>query len=263
VGRALELLAGSATAPSTTFTALTAFTGTTFNVRSFGEGGRAWLAQMWADHQVAGAFRIRSPRMHDNVQGVRLQSAIGRVQPLLPPHTRQPVYPSDQLTAEITGSAVAGDAEVGAALIYYEDLPGIDAQLASPEDVLPNIAHVVGVLNSISKAATIGFSGEEAIDENDLLKSGKSYAILGAYTDVEASVVRYRGPATGNLGVGLPGEPDLAHHTTQWFVSISESLGLPCIPVFNAGDRDNTLIDVGGDENAATVIVTTILAELG
>lgn len=262
MGRALEVIAGSATAPGATLTAMTAFAGNTYTVRSFPFESRAELLQAWADAQAAGTFRVRSPRLHDNVQGLRFDTQAGVVHPLLPYVARQPLFPQDQLTAEIAGSATAGDAEVGVLLVYYEDLPGIDARLFNVDEVLARVVNIVPVFNSISKGASIGYSGEEAIDENDLLKANTEYAILGGYVDTEVAVVRIRGPETGNLGLGFPGDTDVDHVTANWFAWLSMQSGLPCVPVFNAANRDNTLIDVGGDENSATVGVTTILAEL-
>lgn len=263
MGRALELVSGSATAPGATLTAMTAFSGNSFNIRSFPFESYAALVQAWADNQAAGVLRYRSARMHDAAQGLRFSTVAGRVQPLLADQVKQTLYPQDAITAEISGSAVAGDVEVGCFLAYYDDLPGVEAQLFAPEEIFGRIKNYAAVFNSIAKGAAGGYSGEESIDENASLKANTLYAILGGYTDTEVAAVRYRGPFAGNLGLGFPGEPDIAHVTNDWFVSLSQQLGKPCIPVFNSADRGNTLIDVAGDENAATVLVTTVLAELG
>lgn len=263
MGRALEVIGASATAPGATLTAMTAFSGNSLTVRSYPFEADAFLLQAWADVQAAGTFRVRSSRLHDQVQGLRFDTQIGIVEPYLPPGFRQRLFPQDVLTAEIAGSAVAGDVEVGALLAYYEDLPGVDAQLLRYEEVLGRAVHLLTVENSLSKAASGGYSGEEAITADfDVLKANTLYAILGYFVDTEVGIVRYRGADTGNVGVGGPGEPGIIHETKEWFARLARVYDLPLIPVFNAANADGFLIDVGGDENAATVVVTTILAEL-
>ena len=82
MGKAFELIAGFVTAPSTTFTALTMATGSSLTVRNAPLGSEVRLLQCWSDQQTAGNIRIRSPKLHDNVQGIRLFSVASEVEPL-------------------------------------------------------------------------------------------------------------------------------------------------------------------------------------
>lgn len=264
MGRALEVLTGIATAPSTTFTALTAASGNTFTVRNFPFEGDARLLQAWVDSQADGELRVRSPRMHDQVQGLRLGHITSIVQPLMPWGFSQPLFPQDGLTVELTGSGTGGDIETACLLVYYEDLPGIDAMLMHPAEVLGRVQHVLSVENTLALGTSGGYSGEEAIDaEFDLLKANTLYAILGGYVEDECAVIRYRGPDFGNLGVGFPGIDADPQHTTDWFVKLSRHYDLPLIPVFNSANKSNVLIDGAQDENGTDVTVITLLAELG
>lgn len=263
MGRALEVIAGQATAPGTTFTALTMNSGNSLTIRNAPLDSMVWLLQVWADVQGAGTLRIRSPKLHDNVQGLRFDTTVSDVVPLLPEGARQRLVPQDVLVAEITGSAGAGDIEAAAMLIYYDNLPGTDARLARWSDIANRIVNLVTVENTIATGTAGGYSGEEALNaEFDLLKANTDYALLGYLVDTECNVVRWRGADTGNLGVGGPGNETFRHVTAQWFKRLSIAHDLPLIPVFNSANKAGILVDVHQDENGADVTVTSILAEL-
>lgn len=261
---AIEVLTGYVTAPSTTFTAWTMASGNSLTIRNAPIDEGTWLINAWADNQSAGTLRIRSPKLHDNVQNLRLDVTASDVVPLLPLGFRQRLIAQDTLTVEQTGSGTAGDIETGALLIYYEDLPGIDARLESwTEELRRRIIQYVTVENTIATGTSGGYSGEEALNtEFDLLKANTDYALLGYLVDAECAVVRWRGADTGNLGVGGPGNEALRSVTNEWFIRLSVETGFPCIPVFNSANKAGILVDVAQDENGTDVTVTSILAEL-
>lgn len=264
MGAALELLTGFAVAPGTTFTSLTMAAGNSATVRNAPLERRVLLLQAWVDAQGAGTFRIRSPKLHDNVQGIRLDTTPGYPVPLLPWGHVQRLIPQDTLTLELTGSAAAGDIETACMLLYYEDLPGVSARFVDKSTVLARTQNLVAVENTITPGTAGGYSGEEPINaEFDLLKANTDYALLGYLVDTECACVRWRGADVGNLGVGGPGDPDLRWLTKEWFVLLSERYGLPLIPVFNSANKSGILVDVAQDENGAAVTVTSIFAELG
>lgn len=271
MGAALELLTGFVTAPSTTQTALGMATGNSLTIRAALADSPVKLLTAWVDAQLRGLLRIRSPKMHDNVQGIRLGTNATEVQPLIDPMFAQRLYPQDTLTVDLSGSATGGDIETAAMLIYYPDLPGQAGRFARPEDIRSKIRHVVTVENSIATGTAGGYSGEEAINADfDLLKANTDYALLGyvvspvaGQTDGECACVRWRGVDTGNLGVGGPGSDTDKHLTRNWFVGLSERTGLALIPIFNMANRSGILVDVAQDENGLDVLVHSIFAELG
>lgn len=260
---ACELLTGFVTAPGATITALTMASGNTLQVRSGGQGGNARILQAWTDVQTAGVFRVRSPRLHDNVQGIRYATVASDTAELLPPGGGQLLYEQDTLTAELSGSAVVGDIETACLLVYYENLPGATARLETHDAILPRIVNYVTIENTLALGIAGGYSGEEALNaEFSLLKADTDYALLGYVVSAECAAVRYRGVDTGNLGIGGPGNVKRRDATSEWFIRLGRQSGLPTIPILNSQNVGGTLIDGAQDENGTDVTVNTILAEL-
>jgi len=264
MGRALEIIAGFATAPSTTFTALTMASGNSLTVRNAPLDSDVRLLQAWALNQTAGVLRIRSPKLHDNVQGIRLDVTAGDAKPLFPWGISQKLWPQDVLIAELTGSATTGDIEQAAMLVYYANLPGSDARLAAAEDVIRRGVNLVTVENTITNGTAGGWSAEEAINaEFDLLEANTDYALIGYLIDAECTAVRWRGADTANLGVGGPGDELGRDWTSEWFLRLSRLFNIGLIPVFNSANKAGILVDLADDENATAHTVTSILVELG
>jgi len=263
MGLGLEVIAGQATAPSSTFTGLTMNAGNTLTIRNAALNADVRLVEMWAKNQVAGVFRVRSPKLHDNVQGIRVRNPAAAAIEMLPWDTYQKLVPQDTLIAEITGSAVGGQFEQGALLIYYSDLPGQQARLTTIADVQKRGVNIFTVESTITPGAAGGYSGAQAINANfDLFKANTDYALLGYRVDVRCTVVRWLGADTGNLGVGGPGEPSIADITANWFTNLSRSQNLPLIPVFNSANKQGITVDIMQDQAAAGVVVSSLMVEL-
>ena len=269
-GAAQELLTGFVTAPDTTQTALTMATGNSATIRNAALASKVKLLTCWVDVQLRGIFRIRSPKMHDNVQGLRFDTIASEMQPNFSPMFPQTLFPQDTLTLDLSGSATASDIETACLLVHYEDLPGQSGRFTDPAGVKARMVNLVTVENSLATGTAGGYSGEEALNADfDLLKANTDYALLGyllspvaGQTAGECACVRWRGADTGNLGVGGPGSDTERWLTSRWFVWLSEQAGLPCIPIFNSANRAGILVDAAQDENGVDVLVTTILAEL-
>ncbi len=262
-GPALNTVHSAGTAIGATLAATTILAGDSFQIQNQDMTKKALLLNVWADVQVAGELRVRSPKFHDNVDGFRTATMIGIVEPLMPWGVPQRIYPQDVLAVDLAGSAVAGDVESVALLQYYEDLPGTSARFISPEQLAARALNILSVRNSITAAAGPAYSGSEAINaEVDLMKANTDYALIGYAVAVEACTVCWRGPDTGNLRVSGPAEPALWHETRNWFVSLSRAYGLPLIPVINSANKGATLVDCVQDENAAAVTLVSYFAEL-
>ena len=261
---AVELVAAMGTAIGATIANINAVSGDTLVVRNTGNNAiPARLLQVWADVQAAGTARVRSPRMHDNVQGLRFDTVIGDPRPLMPWGVSQPVYPGDTLVAELGGSAVAGDIETLCLLNYYPDLPGVAGNFITFEQLQQRLLHVFTVENTLATGTAGGWSGAEAINaEFDQWRSGEVYALIGYLVDTECAAVAWRGGDTGNLRVGGPGDETERELTADWFMRLSRSFNLPLIPTFRADNKAGILVDAVQDENGADVTVTSIFALL-
>jgi len=260
---ALEFISGRATAPGTTFTTLTPNTGDSFTIRNAPIGSKIFLVNAVVFSNSSGVLRIRSPKLHDNAQGIRLRHNSGNPQPLLPFNIQQALYPQDLLTAEITGSATSGQIEVAGLWIYYADLPGVASRFIDVGTLKSRAVNIFNVESSLTLGTTGDYSGQKVINSDfDLFKANTDYALLGAMVDTNVLAIGYRGADVGNLRVAVPGHSDKKDLTREWFVKLSESLALPLIPVFNSANKSGILIDAVGNQASTSVNVTSVFAEL-
>ncbi len=261
MGKALTVVTGRVTNPGATLTALTPNTGDSFTVRSFPFGSSAYIDNVWAQEATAGVVRIRSPRLHDANQAIRERVIITNPRPLLPYELRQPLYPQDVLTFELSGGGAETD--MASILQYYEDLPGIDARLATYEEVRSRIVNLAGMEVQAATSATAGqYGGTVALNATfDNWKRNVDYAVLGYLVDATVCTVGITGPDTGQLRVGGPGTTE-AIVTADWFVENAKATGAAYIPVINAANIAATLLDLAGTTVSTTVNVTLNVAEL-
>lgn len=262
-GVALELLCGFVTAPSTTQTALTMATGDSLTLRATDKDKLVRLLAPWTDQQTAGSLRIRSPRLHDNREGIRLRSVSSEVYPLWGLDVAQRLYQNDTLAVDLSGSAVAGDIETAVLPILYDDVQGAAARFISVDELMKRGTNVLAIENTLSLGTAGGWSGSEAINsEYDPMKANTDYALIGYNTDTEAAAIAWRGADTSNYRIGGPGHELNKSVTRDWFIRLSEMLGLPLICVFNSNNRAAIQIDGAQDENGADPLVNSIFVEL-
>src|SRR5262249_54525821 len=261
MGKALAVVTGRVTNPGATITALTANTGDSFTVRSFPFGSNAYIDNVWAQEATAGVVRIRSPRLHDVAQGIRERVIITNARPLLAYEARQPLYPQDVLTFELSGGGAETD--LACMLHYYEDLPGIDARLISFEEYNSRVVNLAGMEVQATTSATAGqYGGTVALNATfDNWKRNVDYAILGYLSDTAGGVLGITGPDTGQLRVGGPLTTQ-AIVTADWVVENATAGQERDIPVVNAANIAATLLDVTSTATSATVNVTLNVAEL-
>lgn len=263
MGRGMEIVTGFATAPSATITPLTMGSGDSLTVRNAPFDKNVWLLNLWAANQVAGILQVRSPKLHDNVQGIRYRIDASDPIGLMPQGAWQRLTPQDTLIAEISGSAVGGQIEQGQALIWYSDLPGSNARLANWADIVNRIVNYLTVEVAITPGATGGYSGQVAINATfDLLQANTDYALLGGVVDVRCAAVRVTSPDFANFGVGFPGYMPNRNFTARWFKDMNLMLGVPTIPIFNSANKNGTLVDIVQDQTGNAVNVNLIVAQL-
>lgn len=261
MGAAMEVITGRAVNPSSTFTAVTMGTGDSNAIRNFLPGQSAFLTDFWALGATKGNVRIRSPRLHDNVQGIKASYAAATPVSVYNEWCQELLYAQDSLTIELTGDAA--DTDMTSLLIYYTDLPGAAARLYSWEAIEPRIQHVMGTEVDITTGGTKGdYGGAVAINATfDQFKANQDYAILGYVTDTAMCTVGVRSADFGNLRVGGPGTNNKLD-TRDYFIRMSKQNGVPMIPVFNAANKAGTLVDVVHNTTATAVTVTFLCAQL-
>src|SRR5881392_2023527 len=99
-GPALDTIVVTGTAIGATLVAGTVAAGDTLQIKNQNGNVPAYLLQVWSDHQVAGIVRVRSPKFHDNVDGIRFRALIGDLSPQIPFGAKQALFPQDVLTVE-------------------------------------------------------------------------------------------------------------------------------------------------------------------
>ena len=263
MGKAMEVLTGYVTAAGTTLTALTMLAGNSLTIRAAKEGSKVWLLGAWANAQGDGYLQIRSPRLHDNVEGMTFAVEASNCRPLIPIGCRQELISQDTLIAMLAGSATASDIDYACLVIYYEDLPGVEGRFITWDEYVERAKNIISVRNTLTLDTDGTYDGEEAINaEYDLLKANTDYALLGCHVRDNSALVRYRGTDTGNLGVGVPAGVGEQWISGAYFAHLARFTGLACIPVINSANKSNMLIDGCATENDVTQEVSTNLVEL-
>jgi hypothetical protein len=265
MGKALNVVSCRATAPGVAaFAAGTYNSGDSGAVRNAAQGSNIQLIEAWQNNNAAGFGRIRSPRLHDNVSGIHFVVPASQPQPVLGRPFNQKLYSQDVLINELEGSAVGGQIEVQAMLIYYEDLPGCSGVFIDNAFLLDRMVNIVTVQTTQAFGATGDYTGQTAINAtDDQLKANTWYAILGHIVSGRCALVGVRGPDTGQIRFGCPGDVANPLLTRSWYQDLSFRYGMPLIPCINAANKGATFVDGVQDQAAGAVTTTTILAELG
>lgn len=260
MGAIWEVITGRATNPAA-LTALTMNTGDTASIRSYGDGATYLLENAWAQNATAGFVRVRSPRMHDSTQSIRLVANAALPKALMPLGSEQRVYQTDALTLEIQG----GGAEVDAAafLMYYGNVSSGGGRFAMWEQIKPLIRNYLTVQVDVAGPTTSGdwSAGTDFDNFTDLLHADTHYAVLGYTLDTASLAVALRGPDTGNYRVGGPGELN-ADETRGWFKRLSQEHGTPHIPVISSQNKGATQAFVARVGAGGTINVAFNMVEL-
>lgn len=263
MGFALDTISGFVTAPGNNFTAWTTAVGDSMQIRNSNPAKRTLLLEMWGYNQAAGTLRVRSPKLHDNVQGIRAALVANQSDYLLGYPVTQTLYPQDVLIAEQTGTATAGQIESGGLLVYYEDLPGVAGRFIDGPGIQKRGVNVVNVELAMTPGAAGGYSGQLALNAQfDLLQANTDYACVGYVVSARASSVSLRGPDTGNLRCSGPAEPLKRNETCEWFWKLSDWTGIALMPIINSANKAGTFSDTVQNQAATALTVNWIFVQL-
>jgi len=257
--RTLQTMAGFFTAAGAGTNPATPAPGDSFAVASF-TNGRAYLENVSASGATTDFVRMRSPRLHDANQGLRLFTGATKQRNLLPWGMNETLYSSDVPTVEIDATAAGSG---GILLTYgYDDLNGGNPRLDVWPSIQPRIVHVSGVEVDVTSGA-IGAWGNSAPINGlfDNFEAGADYAWLGWMCNAPCLGIALTGKDTSNFKVGGPGDGDPIK-TREYWINASSETGRPFIPIIAANNKAGTILQ-NVDSAAGTVVkVTLILAQL-
>lgn len=258
---ALQQNVGFSTAAGAGTGVVTPNGGDTFNVANFSLTSQAYLDQIWANGATTDFIRVRSPRLHDANQGIRLTPGTVFSLPMLPWELDQPLYPSDTPTVEIDATG-AGTGAI-AAIYRYQDLPGVNPRYATWDEISSRVVAVSGVSVALGAIGAIGaYSAGAAINSSfDNFEAGADYALLGYEMLASRLAIAIQGQDTGNLRIGGPGISD-PRTTRNWFVEAGKQGGSPYIPIIAANNKGSTFVFQADNAASAATVVTLIMAEL-
>lgn len=235
--------------------------GDTFVIQQPNPGSKCWLDGIWVQGASTDWISVRSARMHDANQGIRLRVGGLQQKDLLPGGIVQQMYPVDSpvVTIDETGAATGA-----ISLLYrYDDLGGSNPRLAGWNDIASRIKAISGVDVLLNAAGAIGaYSAGVAINSTfDNFQANADYALLGYLCPVAGLTLSIIGQDTGNLKMGGPMSTDPVV-TANWFVQQAEGIGVPYIPIINANNKGSTLVAQVANSAIAAQTVTLLMAEL-
>jgi len=263
MGVALEHISGS-NGNNAGLTNLTMNTGDSLTIRAQTDLTKnIWMLTAWAMVEAAFIFEIHSPRIHDNVHGIRVRGPANNALNEWTLYIPTKMYTLDTLTVQLAGTSGAGSLSPMSMLIYYEDLPGIQARLTTIEDVKKRGVNLMAQEVVVTGAVTANYATAVALNANfDFTKANTDYAVLGFTVDINGGAICLRGADTGNLRVACPGINTLPHVTADWFMRLTKWSGLSCVPIINSNNKAGVLIDNLTTHGGGTFNIQVHLLEL-
>jgi hypothetical protein len=250
---------------------LTANSGDSLAISQF--DGRARITHMWgidSDSVMEGEVLLtRFESVHDQQHGFRFEipaltpGGAGTVaaHTIFKPPFEIEVFPGDTITMNVTGTNP--DDVVVSWLTEYDNLPGVSATFASWEQVQALKSTVIGLHQAPVASTAIGsYGASRALNADDSrLSANKYYALLGVSVQTQVTTISLISTNWGGQRIGIPvGALDLDN--TLWFVTESMRSGKPQIPVINANDAGNVLVQVADAESGTSPQVDWLMYEL-
>lgn len=260
MGLAADTVLVSAVNPSTGANGSTALSGDSLSVRSFNPVNPAYLEGISRMGTTAGYAQVRSPLLHDNVQGIRITPGESPSFNALPPETNQVLQPQDTFIVSMSGGA--GETDLVILYLYYTNLGGGDARLVHPGDIAGNIKYVKPIQVAVTTSATVGTWVDTVITTTeDLTHANKDYAVIGYMSNTALAAIGIKGIDTANLRVCGPGSTK-TFETARAFEWLSEFTGRPHIPVFNSANKNGTYVSTCAATASVAAVVELICVEL-
>lgn len=230
-------------------------------VPNFALPAKAYIEKVAVSGTTVDFVRIRSPRMHDANQGLRIRVAGTLRRDLLPVGLQEVVYPADTPTIEIDATGAATN---GLLFSYgFDDLTGASPRLATWEQIENRIVHTMGCEVAVTSGAIGQWGASAALNSSfDNFEAGADYALLGYTCDTACLGIAVTGRDTNNLKVGGPGSTDPLE-TRNYFVVWDRTVPNGRIPIIAANNRGSTFLQNVDVAAATAAHVTLFLAQLG
>jgi hypothetical protein len=259
MGLAIDFVAFIATNPGASAAGVMAI-GDPNAIRNFQGTDRAYLVELFRQGATEGLVAARSPLLHDAVRGIQFTPSETPSNILIPRKFNQPVKAQDTISYFLGGGGAETD--MGAAQLWYSNLPGVAARLHMSSDIDPLIVNIEIVEVDFNTNATAGQWADTVITTTqNLLKANTDYAVLGYITDVAVCVIGVKGPDTGNLRVVGPGSVR-SEVTSNYFAQMSDDTGFPYIPVINSANQGSTFVSAAAVATGAAIKGQLILGQL-
>jgi hypothetical protein len=225
------------------------------------DSGRCYIEQLWAAGATTDFVRVRSPRMHDANQGLRLMVGTTQRTNLLPWGLDAQVFSSDVPVYDIDATGAGSGLIVGT--YGYDNLGQGVSTLATWEELEPRIVDVMSNSFTVTAGAIGAWGAGVALNNaTDNLKADNKYALLGYGCSAAVGAFAINGTDTGNFDIAFPGDPD-TRETRDYFILLAQRSGRASIPIIQANNRAGTIVK-STDAAAGTVsTVSLILARLG
>lgn len=256
----LEAATASISSNATTFSALAACTGDTLTVRSLSPSQEASLIDFGFHAAAGNAGRIRSPYLHDDVQGIRSRYLATDASGLTGFEPSQLLRAQDTLIVESTGTGVAAQVNYWQ-LVWYSDLAGGPSTYIGEHELVSRMVEETATEVPTTSGAAGQWGSALLSTGTGIWKANQQYAVFGYEVDVSCTAVGLFGPDTGNFRAGGPGILT-RQFTRNWFIDLSKATGKPCIPVINAQNLGGTQVQVNHFTGATAVNVNWLLGRL-
>lgn len=263
MGLAIETIGFRVANPGATYSAVTMASGDSAVVRNFTPPSIALLEHVSRQGATAGAWRLLSAVLHDNVRGITLNYNETPSVYNMPDGIGEQMQPGDTLTIQGTGGTA--ETEVGAATIYYQNVDGLSAKLYGIADIRNAVEHYKPIEVDVTIGGTAGNWTDQLLNTTDgQQKADRKYAILGYTTDTAAAAIGIKGGEVGNVRICGPG-PITGEDTARWFWQESERMGTPHIPVISANNFGSAYVSflTTATSGTAKVFLNAVLLTAG
>lgn len=248
------------------FEALAPGTGDSATFFNVPQGSPAYLGEVWAvDDASPCEISMTASRFHDQVFGIRMEvvdgsttAPVNQAQLVSPAGLDQPIFPSDVLSVQANGTA-ADNVNV-TFVLYYQDIPGVDANLVTFSEVQSRLKNLVGIHTTLTPGAGDWGASVALNAADNRLHANTYYAVVGFTAAAPLAAVSIQGIDTGNLRVGGPVVAD-PKHDAYLFADFARSYNAPLIPVINSNNAGSINLQ-SADPAAGATAVDVMLVEL-